>query len=533
MLRVLVKKQFVELNRGFFQNKKTGELRSKKSTAAMVLGFLALFGMISFAFVGIGSLLIDSFHPIGMDWMYFFMMFFMAIMLGAFGSVFNTYASLYKAGDNDLLFSMPIKPDIIILARLISVYLLGLMYTLVAAIPTLIMYWVKVGATFLTALGQVFCVVIISFFVLAISVALGYVVAVISTKIRSKTFISVLCTLLFLFVYYFAYFKMNKLIRTVAENAEYYGQKIKASTFFMYHLSFGAQGNVWSILIAFAVTLALLLVILLVLRRNFVKIATNTGKSNQKKAKVKVKTSSLKSALLKKELKRFASSTNYMMNCGLGLIIMPVVAVFALVRADAMNEMIGGMLEDLGSLANALPLIPACIICAICTLNAVSAPSISLEGKNVWVLQSLPIDEKLILEAKVNSHVLLNSIPAVISTVLLGIAFRLDVVNIVLSICVVWMFIWFDARFGLIENLKHYNLVWTSEVVPIKQSLSVFLNMLVGFVITMIILVASVFACKYVSSYVYMAVLVAVFMLLNVLEQRWLNIKGTKIFKSL
>ena len=33
-----------------------------------------------------------------------------------------------------------------------------------------------------------------------------------------------------------------------------------------------------------------------------------------------------------------------MMNCGLGLIIMPVVAVFALLKADAMNEMIGGML---------------------------------------------------------------------------------------------------------------------------------------------------------------------------------------------
>ncbi len=210
MLKVLLKKQLLELNRGFLQNKKTGELRSKKSTIVMVLSFLVLFGMISFAFVGIGSLLIDSFHLVDMDWMYFFMMFSMAIMLGAFGSVFNTYASLYKAGDNDLLFSMPISAYTIILARLLSVYLLGLLYSLIVEIPTLIVYWVKVGATFLTALGQVLCVGIISLFVLAISVALGYIVAVVSSKIHSKTFVSVLCTLLFLFVYYFAYFKMNE-----------------------------------------------------------------------------------------------------------------------------------------------------------------------------------------------------------------------------------------------------------------------------------------------------------------------------------
>lgn len=533
MLKVLLKKQLLELNRGFLQNKKTGELRSKKSTIVMVLSFLVLFGMISFAFVGIGSLLIDSFHLVDMDWMYFFMMFSMAIMLGAFGSVFNTYASLYKAGDNDLLFSMPISAYTIILARLLSVYLLGLLYSLIAAIPTLIVYWVKVGATFLTALGQVLCVGIISLFVLAISVALGYIVAVVSSKIHSKTFVSVLCTLLFLFVYYFAYFKMNELIRTVAENAEHYGEKFRSSTFFLYHLAYGAQGDIKSVLIALAITLALLFIIILVLRRSFFKIATKTEKSKHKKGRTTIKTSSLKSALLKKELKRFATSTNYMMNCGLGLIIMPVLAVFALIKADAMNELLGGMPADLGIFANVFPLIPACSICAICSLNAISAPSVSLEGKSIWVLQSLPVEEKLIIEAKVNAHVLLNSIPAVISTALLGIAFRLDVVGIVLSCCVVWMFIWFDAGFGLVENLKHCNLVWTSEVVPVKQGLSVFLSLLVGFAVTMIMLGASIFVCEYVSMYVYMVILVAVLMIFNLAEQRWLNNKGSKIFKTL
>ena len=65
---------------------------------------------------------------VGMDWLYFTLMGLMAIFLGAFGSVFNTYSSLYIAKDNDFLLSMPIPVKIIMGSRLMSVYLIGLMY---------------------------------------------------------------------------------------------------------------------------------------------------------------------------------------------------------------------------------------------------------------------------------------------------------------------------------------------------------------------------------------------------------------------
>ena len=49
-----------------------------------------------------------------MDWLYFTLMGLVAIFLGAFGSVFNTYSSLYLAKDNDLLLSLPIPLRVII-----------------------------------------------------------------------------------------------------------------------------------------------------------------------------------------------------------------------------------------------------------------------------------------------------------------------------------------------------------------------------------------------------------------------------------
>ena len=95
------------------------------------------------------------------------------------------------------------------------------------------------------------------------------------------------------------------------------------------------------------------------------------------------------------------------------------------------------------------------------------------------------------------------------------------------------MYIWFDARLGLILNLKHNNLEWTNEVVPVKQGMSVLFNMLIGMVLSIVMMALSSFAMTVINTSVYMAIFVAVFILLNLVEMRWLNKKGVEIFKSL
>ena len=41
-------------------------------------------------------------------WLYMALMGIVSVILGVFGSVFNTFSTLYQARDNDLLFAMPI-----------------------------------------------------------------------------------------------------------------------------------------------------------------------------------------------------------------------------------------------------------------------------------------------------------------------------------------------------------------------------------------------------------------------------------------
>ncbi len=97
-------------------------------------------GILGVMFTALANNLCGAFVPLGLDWMYFALLGLLAVFLGAFGSVFNTYSSLYLAKDNDLLLSLPIPLRVIISSRLVTVYLMGLMYSAVVIVPAVIVY---------------------------------------------------------------------------------------------------------------------------------------------------------------------------------------------------------------------------------------------------------------------------------------------------------------------------------------------------------------------------------------------------------
>ena len=127
-------------------------------------------GMFSFIAVGICG----PFLQAGMDWLYFALMGLMAVFIGAFGSVFNTYSSLYLAKDNDLLLAMPIPVRCIMASRLLSVYLMGLMYSARgASLPAVIIYWIFAPLSVGEIVGSVLLVLLVSLIVMILSCAAG------------------------------------------------------------------------------------------------------------------------------------------------------------------------------------------------------------------------------------------------------------------------------------------------------------------------------------------------------------------------
>ena len=262
MLKILVKKQMMEIFRGYFYDTKTGKNRARATTIAFIVVFILLVGgLLGGIFTWLSTLLCGPFVAIDAGWLYFAFMILIATFLGAFGSIFNTYASLYLAKDNDLLLSLPIPVHTVMAARLCTVYLMGLIYSAVVIIPAAVVYCATTGVTVKSVIGSVFIVFLISVIVLMLSCVLGYLVAIIGRRLKSKSIVTVIVSIVFIGAYYLLCIKSRAIIAELTRNADFYEQKIRTSAYPLYMLGKAAEGNPAAILIVTAAAAVLAAVI--------------------------------------------------------------------------------------------------------------------------------------------------------------------------------------------------------------------------------------------------------------------------------
>ena len=481
MLKILVKKQLGEIFRGYTYDAKKNRARSRAATVGFFVMFVVLMvGMLGGLFTYLSLLLCEPMAAAGVEWLYFTFMTLLAAFLGIFGSVFNTYSSLYMAKDNDLLLSMPIPVRTIMIARLLSVYIMGLMYAGIVYLPAVIVYWIVAGVTVGSVLGGLLLLVLLSIFVLTLSCALGWVVAKISQKLKNKSFITVVISIVFIGAYYFFYGRIGSIIQDLIANAASYGDSIRSAAYPLYLLGQVAVGDGVAMAVVSAVVLALFALVWYLMARSFLKLATSTGAVARREYREKIaRHKSVGAALLGRELSRFTASATYMLNCGLGTLGLVVGAVALLWKG---GEFLGVLdlvfVDDPGTTAVLL----CAAVCALIGMNSMAAPSVSLEGKSLWLAQSLPVTAWQVLRSKLEMHLLLTGIPAVLLCLCLVIISPFPAAQTALTVAVTVLFVAFSALLDLFLGLKLPILHWTSEITPIKQGGAMLLAMLSGLV---------------------------------------------------
>ena len=416
MLKLLLKKQLLEIFQGYFYDAKKNKARSKASTAMYFALFsLLVFGLLGGIFTFLAAKLCTPLIAADMDWMYFALMGMIAVLLGAFGSVFNTYAGLYLPKDNDLLLSMPIPVSALVGARLFGVYLMGLLYSAVVIVPAIIVYWVIAGVSLPVVFGGLLMTLLISVFILTISCVLGWLVAKISQKLKHKSLVTVLISLIVIGVYYFVYFKAQSLIQNLLENAAVYGARIKGAAYPVYLFGSVGVGDGRASVIVCAAVAILFGLMWVLLSHSFLKIATSTGKVVRREYReVRSRQRSIDTALLSREFSHFTGSPSYMLNCGLGTFLMPLCAIAVLWKGSELFSLLDAMFAET---AGSVPLLLCVVLCGLASMNFMTAPSISLEGKSIWLLQSLPVEPWRIFQAKIRIQLLLTGLPLLLCIV--------------------------------------------------------------------------------------------------------------------
>lgn len=482
MLKILIKKQMLEINKAFFVDQATGKALSKRKSFTKILFFLLLMILVSVIFIIPARMMCEPFCEANISWIYFTIMGGIAIFFGVFGSVFNTYASLYKAKDNDLLISMPIHVKYIIVSRLMGVYLMGLLYTSMVMIPTLIIYYIFGNPTIASVICSFILYFLITIFVLFLSCILGYLIAKLTTKLKNKSIITVIISLVFFALYYYVFMKANQIIEDIIANSQKYADSIKIYAYPFYLMGKMGTGDLVSSLIFSAVIIGIFALEYLIISRSFLKLViTNSGTKKKTEKEIEIKSNKVSIALLKRELKHFISSPPYMLNCGLGTIFIIIIGVVALIKKNLFSEMFP---EEIGKELIVGMLVLA--VSALTCMNNLTAPSISLEGKNLWIVRTLPINTFDIIKAKVNMHMVLTVPAIIISSICLSISFNVEWYYCLVIIVAGIIYTLLIALVGILLNLLSPNMNWISEMVVVKQSMSVLVTLFGGWVYLLI-----------------------------------------------
>ncbi len=528
MLKALLKKQFMEMNAWLLQNRKTGKARTKRAAAALGFSYALLIVCLGVFFFFLSKQICAPLHQLGLDWLYFVIAGLAAIAMGVFGSVFNTYTSLYQAKDNDLLLSLPIRPRYILLARLSGVWFWGTVFSGMIFLPALLVYWTVGQVTFGILLSGLLLLLTVSVLVLVLSCLLGWVVAKLSTRLKNKSIITVLISVIFFAIYYYVYFRAEALLQKLVANALTVGLKIRSSAYPLYAFGRAGEGRPLFLLGVCAAAALLLALAYLLLSHSFLRLATtNYGAAKRRYTERLTKCKSVRRALLGREFRHYLSSPTYMLNCSLGVLFLPGIAIAAIVKRDSL-QLLAEVLPD------GLTVLLACgILCMLAAMNDLTAPSVSLEGKSIWLVQTLPVPAWQALEAKLRLHLILTLPFTLLCGVCLSAVFALTAADALLMLAASALFVLFSAVFGLAVNLKTPNLKWTNETVAVKQGAAVIVSLFGSWAAVILLGFGYYLLRNALTARVFLGLCSIVLLLVSAALLLWIRRHGSKIFATL
>jgi ABC-2 type transport system permease protein len=169
-------------------------------------------------------------------------------------------------------------------------------------------------------------------------------------------------------------------------------------------------------------------------------------------------------------------STPYMVNGAMGMLLAALLSVVTLVIGfDRIVEtIVRGAPVDPAILRPAIPLVVYFFIGMVAT----TAFSPSLEGKNYWILQSLPIEKKTVFQGKMLFNMALTVPFMVFSTLCLCVSARAPALDTALYLLLGLALCAFSTAWGCVCGIRHMRLDWENEIEVIKQGAAVAVYML-------------------------------------------------------
>ena len=497
-LKILLKNN-INLMLGKLQGK-----RKRKSTYTaiflLVLGIIGIYGLYFFQswslfynLIGMGFGKLCVFHGI------------VTTITVLFAIAIMRVTGKTKGNDTDFLLSLPIKKRDIIISKISSQYIFDLFFSFALLSPFIILYEIYSPFSVSIIIFSLITIILLPFLSVGISQIMEYIVVRFFNRWKYGNVLKTLIpTALYLSLITLMIVKTSGYGLVQFENLDNYFQDRWLANKV---LEFIFNQSLISILSVVGITI-LTAVFGIILKINTYGKNYGVYVSRNDKIELKQKESPY-IRLFKKEIKSYFLNPAYLLNTIIGpiLIIVSAVAISIIGVQNVLATF------QLSIPYNELQFIFILIINFFISTTCISAVSLSLEGKNVWLIRSMPISAFQIFLSKLLVPVVIILPTLIFSAIVYSIILE-NILYGLIIFAIALLFLLLTDIIGLMINLWFPKLNWESETQVIKQSLSVLLSMVFNFILVIIPIVLylvfkiSIIAVALISIGIYISILI-------------------------
>lgn len=437
---------------------------------------------------------------------------------------------LFGFKDYDLLMSLPISKEEVLLSKFLSFLLLEYFYALFLLVPAIVIVGIVCEYGILYYLLGIIVWVLFPVVPMVIASVLAYFAMNMASRFKYKNLMNNIFYVVLMIVVFAVVFGYQSLLQgnitqlvSLQENIQMYAPFI----------GFLFDGMIFNDFVHFGLGSLINLVVfglfIFLFSKSFMKLngQMNTGYKDKNFKLTESKANSAYFALFMKELRMYFSYSVYFMNTA----VMPIITVGGFAYACITMQ------DDLNMIMDLFPGYAVLILCGsilMMTLMSCTTNScISLEGSNFDQLKTYPIDTMDIFMAKISVNLLVVLPFGMICSILAFIFLNISIIEMLLMIMTSLTSGYFISTLGLILNLHFYRFDWDNVARIVKQSMPVMITTLGGMVVSAGFVVLGMNLINIMSSTMLVLILNIILLVIDILFHVYLKTDGRKQFNKI
>ena len=392
---------------------------------------------------------------------------------------------LFNCKDDNLLLSLPIKKGTVLFVRILKFYLFELAYNSLFIIPAIASYAMHVKPGVIYYIVSAIGLLLFPIIPILLSCFIGTFITYIASKFKGKNIIQTVLTVILLLGIMYLSFNTEKIIADISSNASSINDVI-TKLYYPAGAYIELITNFSSIKLCEFITIniGLFAVTIILIGKIYYNINSSSKsiKINKTNKQYVIKTSNPIRAMVKKEFNRFINSTVFITNAGFGLVLYIIACILLITRFDNLANKFTEISQEITTeyLKNCISIILFALICFSSFMTSITSSMISLEGKSINLLKSLPIKPYTIIKSKVLAAVLIMIPCILIGDIMVFIKFKFDILSVILILVASVILPLLSETIGIMVNLKYPRMDAKNDTEVVKQSMSSSMSVFIG-----------------------------------------------------